>query len=279
MAKKNKRDFDLNKDSDRRFNVSKESKKGRFDLSKDDDEPIVAAPKATPTPARSVPPVQTQIEQDIVDQPIIDERTTKKGFGWLWIVLAAVVVALLLCWFLGAFDKKVEDTDGNETVPLEQVDSATMSADPEQSAAPTDGEAVPASPTSEAAPAAMPATSEVPSSATPAVETPAPTPATTVVEEPAAPVKTKSTSPRKQKKAAVAVTLVDSVASMPAAAPANVAPIAEMPAAAANVSDDVEAESEKVIKGFYGNGDQRRNALGERYRDIQRRVNQKMKSR
>ena len=78
MAKKNKRDFDLNKDSDRRFNVSKESKKGRFDLSKDDDEPIVAAPKATPTPARSVPPVQTQIEQDIVDQPIIDERTTKK---------------------------------------------------------------------------------------------------------------------------------------------------------------------------------------------------------
>ena len=41
-----------------------------------------------------------------------------------------------------------------------------------------------------------------------------------------------------------------------------------------NVSNDVEAEAMKVIRGDYGVGQERKNKLGERYQTIQNRVNE-----
>lgn len=44
--------------------------------------------------------------------------------------------------------------------------------------------------------------------------------------------------------------------------------------APAAVSDDIEAEALKVIRGAYGNNPDRRTILGDKYQDVQRRVNQ-----
>ena len=41
-----------------------------------------------------------------------------------------------------------------------------------------------------------------------------------------------------------------------------------------NVSNDVEAEAMKVIRGDYGVGQERKNKLGEKYQTIQNRVNE-----
>lgn len=45
-------------------------------------------------------------------------------------------------------------------------------------------------------------------------------------------------------------------------------------APAAEVSDDVEAEAQKVIRGAYGDGQVRKDRLGSKYREVQRRVNE-----
>jgi hypothetical protein len=59
------------------------------------------------------------------------------------------------------------------------------------------------------------------------------------------------------------------------------APVAEtpsnvQPSSSVTVSDNIEAEAMKVIKGEYGNNPDRKKALGARYHDIQARVNQLM---
>jgi cytoskeletal protein RodZ len=53
--------------------------------------------------------------------------------------------------------------------------------------------------------------------------------------------------------------------------PSNVTPNSSV-----TVSDDIEAEAMKVIRGDYGNNPNRKNVLGARYHDIQARVNQLM---
>lgn len=61
----------------------------------------------------------------------------------------------------------------------------------------------------------------------------------------------------------------------PAAQPAPAAPAAKPAAAPApGVTDDVQAEAEKVIRGEYGYGVARRDALGAQYKPVQARVNQ-----
>jgi hypothetical protein len=49
-----------------------------------------------------------------------------------------------------------------------------------------------------------------------------------------------------------------------------------IPNSSVTVSDDIEAEAMKVIRGDYGNNPNRKNVLGARYHDIQARVNQLM---
>lgn len=49
---------------------------------------------------------------------------------------------------------------------------------------------------------------------------------------------------------------------------------AKTPVEAVNVSNDVEAEAMKVIRGDYGIGQERKNKLGEKYQTIQNRVNE-----
>ena len=49
---------------------------------------------------------------------------------------------------------------------------------------------------------------------------------------------------------------------------------AESSDATVNVSDDVETEALKVIRGDYGVGQERKDKLGEKYQPIQNRVNE-----
>jgi hypothetical protein len=53
-------------------------------------------------------------------------------------------------------------------------------------------------------------------------------------------------------------------------------PSTAQPNSSVTVSDNVDVEAMKVIRGEYGNNPDRRNALGARYHEIQTRVNQLM---
>lgn len=60
-----------------------------------------------------------------------------------------------------------------------------------------------------------------------------------------------------------------------AAAEPQSAPVAQPAVApAAEVTDDVEAEAQKVIRGAYGDGQVRKDRLGSKYSEVQRRVNE-----
>lgn len=236
MAKKTKKDYQLKKGSGHNFDISKGSKR-RFDLSKDDEDTVVSKAE-TPTPKPVTPkPSQTEVEQ-IVDEPIVNVEPQRKKYLWMWIVLACIVIALLFCWILGAFDKKVSEESVTEPTATEQtVDSAATTEEPA-------GEASGAEATENET--ALPqagntasGTSNAPSQ--PEASIPTQAQGATTVNEPA--LQTESTIP----------------VSTPSA--------------------DIEAESDKVIQGMYGNGKQRRNALGSKYRAVQRRVNEKIKNR
>lgn len=67
----------------------------------------------------------------------------------------------------------------------------------------------------------------------------------------------------------------------PAVEPVTPAPVPEAKPEAvttsktsSSVSDDIESEARKVIRGEYGNNPERKSNLGERYHDIQKRVNE-----
>lgn len=111
MAKQDKSKFQLNKGTDHGFDISKGGKR-KFDLTKDEEEPVVApATKPQPTaPANSVDP-----------NP---EPEEKKNNKWLWIILAIIVVILLIWWMFPG-----TTTESQPVVEEETIEEVTTPAE------------------------------------------------------------------------------------------------------------------------------------------------------
>lgn len=107
MAKQDKSKFQLNKGTDHGFDISKGGKR-KFDLTKDDEEPLVA-PAAKPQPTAPANPVKP-----------IPEPEEKKKNKWLWIILAMIVIILLIWWLLPN-----TGTDSEPIIEEETIEEAT----------------------------------------------------------------------------------------------------------------------------------------------------------
>lgn len=212
MTKQDKSKFQLNKGIDHGFDISKGGKR-KFDLTKDDEVPVVA-PLAKPQPTATVNP----------DKPA-PEPEEKKNNKWLWVILAIIVVIILIWWLLPG-----ESMESEPVVDEESIEEVTTSAENTEEL--SDEAEIPVGeyPVEENA-------NNVDSSnpSEPVVNTPKITPT------PAVPQSTNN----------VAKNNATSV-----------------------VSNDVEAEALKVIRGDYGVGQERKDNLGSQYEAIQRRVNE-----
>lgn len=197
MANQGKSKFQLNKGTDREFDISK-GHKHKFDLTKEVDEP-----EATP-------------------ETNSDPEPTQGGQGknkWVWIILAILVVGLLVWWLLPG-DGSGSETEGTPVDTTQQtVDSIStpvVPVQPEVTEEPEDTDGVNSTP------------------------------------EPATQAEEVQSQPQEQ----------DQVHTQPT------------PSVTDNVSGDIEAEALKVIRGEYGDGQVRKDKLGNRYEAIQSRVNE-----
>lgn len=252
MAKQDKSKFQLNKGTDHGFDISKGGNR-KFDLSKDDDEPVVAPVKPQPAtvaqPEASAPAKkqsaakqQSQIagtshskETDTGNSSVDSTDDKKNGKVWLWIALAIFVI--LLAWWLWPSSDTSEPAQDNA---IEEV--AAPEAEPSDSIAEETVDPEVANGQSE-----NPSGSESDASTTT-------TPASG----------SKMTSP-------ASVTPADNT---PVASSAAATPAKAVPASSTTVSDDIEQEALKVIRGDYGIGNERKTRLGNKYTEIQARVNQ-----
>lgn len=211
MAKQDKSKFQLNKGTDHGFDISKGGKR-EFDLTKDDEEPVVA-PIAKPQPTATVNSVKPTPEPE-----------EKKNNKWLWIILAIIII-LLIWWLLPG-----KSTESEPVIEEETIEEVTTSAEN---------------------------TEEVSDEA----EIPV---GEYAVEENANKVDRSNPS--------------ESVVNTPETTPTPAVPQSTNNVAKNNatsvVSNDVEAEALKVIRGEYGIGQERKDKLGSQYEAIQRRVNE-----
>ena len=210
MAKQDKSKFQLNKGTDHGFDISKGGKR-KFDLTKDDDGPVVAS-VAQPQPTDSVNSVNPTPEPE-----------EKKNGKWLWVILAIIVIILLIWWLLPG--KSTESSPIVEEETIEEVTTPTENTEEVSNEAeiPSGGDAVEENANNDE--------SFNPSEAV---------------------VNTQETTP-------AATQTTNNVATNNASSV---------------VSNDVEAEALKVIRGEYGIGQERKNRLGNRYDAIQQRVNE-----
>ena len=266
MAKQDKSKFQLNKGTDHKFDISKGGKR-KFDLTKDVDEPVASpapaaqpkptapakpAPAAQPKPAAPASPAPAaqpkptapakpapaaQPKPTAPFDPVPDpEPKSKKNF-WLWIILAILVIILLIWWLLPG--KITGAQPEAEEVPTEEV------------AAPaTDSEGV--SDDAEI-PAGEDASGENVNN-------------NVNIDDNSAPSAPAVNAPD-------ATSGAPSVASNVDGGRANNGNVNNSNVTS-TVSDDIEAEAMKVIRGDYGDGQERREKLGAKYQAIQSRVNE-----
>lgn len=200
---KDKSKFQLNKGVDHTFDISKGGKR-KFDLRKDEDEPVVVAEKSTAT--HNPQPNEETIE-----------KSSNGGKKWIWIILAIAIVAILIWMFLP--DSK-ESSDEPVAIETEGVSSVETSED-------TDSE--------------MSTNDEV----------------TIDEQEETSSMSSPSTDDSSH----------EASASQPA--------VPNIPNSnSISVSNELEQEALKVIRGDYGIGQERKNRLGDKYQPIQNRVNE-----
>lgn len=251
MAKKGNK-FELNKGGNAHdFKLDKGARRN-FDLSKDDDDDVVASTKIIPQVEKE-PIIDTENLNQTVDATGNGQETGKGRSGkWIWIL---IVLALLAILFLFLIPKNQKDGEEETPAAVEQREAAAeeaMEAREEAEAALTPeatavgeeeaedvtGRQLEGDNGAAAQPEATPAQPQAPAQQAPAAK----------AETPAAPAQPQ--------------------ASAPAA-----------PAVRSNgpVSDDIEAEARNVIRGHYGNNPDRKQALGDKYQQIQSRVNELMR--
>lgn len=273
MAKKN-RNFDLGKDSGRDFNLGKGGKR-KFDLRKDSDDAFIDVDNVEPV----VDPLIEAPEPQPVEDYGNDDQPKNRRTAWTW---AIWIIAALLCifflWLIPWGDKNPEDTavvmvDGEAPDPEAQADEGENTVAPEGVQTP-EGMAVenPAVTTPDAG--NVPTNTQnmpAPEAATPAA------PANNTVAAPAAPANTAEATAAPAKPKAKKAKSKPAKAKAPAVeTPATDAAVevaeADVPSGA--VSSDIESEAIKVIRGDYGNNPGRKNNLGDKYEDVQKRVNE-----
>lgn len=213
MAKQDKSKFQLNKGTDHGFDISKGGKR-KFDLTKDEDEPVVANVKEeNAAKQKTTAPVESA---HATSEPQPEEKKGNKALIWI----AAIIVVALLAWWLWPSSSSSDVVDE----PTEQVEeSADVAAD----SVPTE---------------------------------------TTVPEE-------QSESAVSEEEASSTSAETNPATSAPAAESATTSVTAPV-YATANVSNDIESEARKVIRGDYGVGKERKDRLGSQYQVIQQRVNE-----
>lgn len=230
-----------NRKSSRHFDLDK-PKKHSFDLDKGN-----VAPVASTSPVSST------------------SSDTKDGGKktWLWILLALLVLAAILVFALRSCNK--DGQSGGDT-PTEQVIDAPAQGSQESPAQGTQDEPV----TSET-PADNPSAAGSDEPATPEQTAQPATGGTaqpTAPAQSAAPARTATTPAQPAQTAAPARNTT--APSQPARQTA--APRSETPHVSGQLTGDIETDAKSVIRGEFGNGAERRAALGERYGEIQRRV-------
>ncbi|MDE6272036.1 MAG: hypothetical protein K2M31_03410 [Muribaculaceae bacterium] len=274
MAKKNGK-FDLNKGTERKFDIDKGSKR-KFNLSKDiEDDAVDAVEAASEAPKTVVTPTATEVKAPEMQVPAstampdlsqtatdiaIEEgpaEPKRKNTAWLW---ALIGVAIVLAFIAMLLLRKGDDK--NEAPESEVIESVEATPDSEEGQ------------DAEIAAQSEDAQSEEGASGI-------------VASEDAAPEASADATAAKDEAAAAPV-----ASESPAAAPASktsapeVAPQAPAPSAKTSTSavsttptGDLEEDAKRAIRGDYGDGSARKNVLGDRYREVQRRVNQRMRSR
>jgi cytoskeletal protein RodZ len=162
----------------------------------------------------------------------------KKSKWWLWLLLAVVLIGIV--FFVLKQCSATKDSTGDATVaPIEQITPAEQN----------------------------PASESVSNETKPAEETSvSKTPETVSEKQENVPVQ--SSTPQE--------TVPAESATKPAATQKPATQSAQQ--SHSTVSGDVERLADEVIKGRYGNGADRRQQLGDRYSEIQRRVNEKYRN-
>ena len=240
--------FDLNKDSGRDFDLEKKPKR-TFDLSKDTDEEVVETVVEKVEVKQPEAPGQTAVKPESKKQPAAPKQPETSipeppapetgSSGARAFNRWIIIFFLILAIALLAWWLWPVNHDGKETSLEDMVENPVDSTDAEAAASEAD---------SAIAPAAGENVSAEAEATVPAEEAPVETP----------------------EKSANANSGNAAASSASSAASAT-------PAATAAPSGDIEAEAMKVIRGDYGNNPGRREALGSRYSEVQKRVNQLMR--
>ena len=217
-----------------------------------DVAPQASAPKPAPAASKpksvSEPVIANKPEPSAAPISVVPEfEKEKRNNGkWLWIILVILIVILVLWWLFmnKTSDPQLEaDAEVTEqiTVPTDEtIENPTDEVTAEPGDATTGKSALPTEATENTA-QGQDAGQTDPVTTTSAQAESTPAPAT----------------------------------STPSATAANSAAVtAGNSTSASNVSNDIEAEAMKVIRGVYGDGQTRKQKLGERYTAIQKRVNE-----
>ena len=167
----------------------------------------------------------------------ITSSSTKEGGKktWLWILLSLLVLAAILVFALRSCNK--DNQPGGDT-PTEQVIDM-----PTQESQDTPAQGDQDEPVTSETTADNPSAAESGEPATPAQPA---QPTTGGTAQPAQPVPARQTA----------------------------APRSETPHARGQLTGDIEQDAKAVIRGEFGNGAERKAALGERYQEIQNKVNE-----
>ena len=197
------------------------------------------------------------LEKDVADATVAEASTSPGSQNgrkrtWLWILLALLVLAAILVFALRSCNK--DNQSGGDT-PTEQIIDTPAQGSQDTPAQGTQDEPV----TSETS-VDNPSAAESGEPATP-VQTDQPaTGGTATPAQPNTPAQT--ATPARN-------TVAPTQPARQAAAPRS-----ETPHASGQLSGDLETDAKSVIRGDFGNGAERKAALGERYGEIQRRVNE-----
>lgn len=257
MATSENKKFQLNKSKDHQFDISKKGKR-IFDLKKDDDAkeadgnkpqvtPVkstqVNTPQPTSSPA-STPEVNTAPKGGSISS---EDNESTSGKKWIWMLLIGLGVILGIWWLLGP-SKSNDSADDTPTEVLAVIDSVEVPASEIPSSV-TSNEANEEIENQSREEIAQKSegnhintnSSDLANKESGQIENPVPSTQTSTASEPAK-------------------------ASLEATSKASSATV--------SVSDDIQAEALKVIKGEYGDGSKRKALLGSRYQEIQNRVNE-----
>lgn len=244
MAKEGKNRFELGKGSERKFDLGKGSKR-KFDLKKDVGEApatVIKTPDAATAPA---PEPKATTQQSLKPAPAATQVHEPQAIGGndtneprknnTWLwILLALIVIGALIWLFVAGGDKKSNVPAAVEEEVEAVE--VVDSVPEDCTLPA--EEVSEASASETAPEDVPAT--VPEDAPDKSETPA------------------------KSEASVASSAVNSTVATPSVPSSR----------NETVIGDIEAEANKVIRGDYGVGQERKDRLGSNYKAIQSRVNE-----